>query len=258
MVSQGTILGLGIAALISLLAPFAVYRICRGRMVLPGRNIAIGAGIFVLFVAVLEGAMHWYVLKYNPVTAAWMKANSWGFIVYGAGAAALYEETGRYIAMRLFVKRVGDPGTAVSYGLGHGGVESILVGALGQITAIVMALLSNAGILQKVITDHAALVKIQTGLVQADFTLALLGGFERVWALLIQIFCSLLVWRAVARKDLRWFVLALTAHFSIDSVAAATQRGLLTVQTTEAIVAAVGIVLLALFVVKLPRKSAAT
>ena len=70
MVSQGTIAGLGIAALISLAAPFVAYRVCRGRMVLPGRNIAIGAGIFVLFALVLEGAMHWYVLLHNPATAA--------------------------------------------------------------------------------------------------------------------------------------------------------------------------------------------
>ena len=257
MVSQGTIAGLGIAALISLAAPFVAYRVCRGRMVLPGRNIAIGAGIFVLFALVLEGAMHWYVLLHNPATAAWMKANTWGFMVYGAGVAALFEETGRWVAMRLFVRRVGDPGTAVSYGLGHGGAESILIGALGQTQAIVLSVLLNIGMLQKLITNHAVMEKIQTGLAHADFSLALLGGFERIWALLIQIFCSLLVWRAVSRKDARWFAAALAAHFSIDSVAAATQRGLISVYTTEAIVTAIGLLLLALFLFKLPRKAAA-
>src|SRR5512142_3190989 len=120
LVSQGAIAGLAIAALISLSTPFIVYFFCRRRMALPGRNIAIGAGIFVLFALVLEGAMHWYVLMHNPVTSAWFRANSWGFIVYAAGAAALFEETGRYVAMRFFVKRVDDVGTAVSYGLGHG------------------------------------------------------------------------------------------------------------------------------------------
>jgi uncharacterized membrane protein YhfC len=258
MVSQATIVGLACAALISLLAPFVAYRVCRGRMVLPGRNIAIGAGTFVLFALVLEGTLHWYMLLHNPVTAAWFKSNTLGFMVYAAGAAALFEETGRWVAMRLFVRRVDDLGTAVSYGLGHGGIESVVVGALGQLQAIVLSVLVNTGMLQTLLgakVPHAAIVKIQTSLAQATFSLALLGGFERVWALMIQIGCSLLVWRAVARKDARWFAAALLAHFSIDCTAAATQRGLISVFTTEAIVTAIGLALLGFFILKLPRKA---
>jgi len=257
MVSQGAIVGLACAALISLVAPIIAYFVCRGRMALPGRNIAIGAGVFVLFVLVLEGAMHWYFLSHNPVTSAWLRAHTWGFIAYGAGAAALYEETGRYVAMRLFVSRVGEPGTAVSYGLGHGGAESILVGTLGQTQAMIMALLLNAGLLGALLggrLPHAALLKLQAALTKIDLPLALMGGMERVWALMIQIGCSLLVWRAVARKDLRWLAAALLAHFSIDSVAGAAQRGLLTIQTTEAVVTAIGLVLLVFYLIRLPRR----
>lgn len=259
MISQWTIVGLACAALISLTAPFVVYRVCRGRMTLPGRNIAIGAVTFVLFALVLEGAMHWYVLVHNPATAAWMKAHGWGYVIYGAGAAALFEETGRWLAMRLFVRRVDDAGTAVSYGLGHGGAESIIVGFLGQVQAIVLSVLANAGLLESLLAGrlpHDTLMKIQTTLAHADFSLALVGGFERVWALMIQIGCSLLVWRAVARKDFRWFVAALAAHFSIDSVAASAQRGFISIPNTEAIVTVVGLALLAFFLFRLPRKPA--
>jgi uncharacterized membrane protein YhfC len=62
IVSQHAIWGLALAALISFFAPFIVYAVCRKRMTLSFRNIAIGAAVFVLFVLVLEGAMHWYVL----------------------------------------------------------------------------------------------------------------------------------------------------------------------------------------------------
>ena len=258
MVSQWTIAGLGCAALISLTAPFLAYWICRGRMALPWRNIAIGAATFVLFALVLEGSMHWYVLKLNPVTSAWFKAHGWGYAAYGAGAAALFEETGRWLAMRLFVRDAGEPGTAVSYGLGHGGAESIIIGLLGQVQAIVLSVLANLGVLENLLSGrlpHAAIAKIQTALVQANFWLALMGGFERVWALLIQIACSLLVWRAVARKDVRWFLAALAAHFSIDSVAGAAQRGYISIVDTEAVVTAVGLVLLGFYLFRLPRKT---
>jgi uncharacterized membrane protein YhfC len=259
MISQWTIAGLGCAALISLSAPFIVFWICRKRMTLPGRNIVLGAATFVLFALVLEGSMHWYVLKLNPVTAAWMKVHGWGFAIYGASAAAIFEETGRWLAMRVFVRNVGEPGSAVSYGLGHGGAESIIVGFLGQVQAIALSVLANAGLLDRLLAGrlpHDTLVKIQNALAHADFPLVLMGGFERVWALLIQIACSLLVWRAVARKDFRWFAAALAAHFSIDSVAAAAQRGYVSIPTTEAIVTVVGLALLGLFLFRLPRKAA--
>lgn len=258
MVSQWAMVGLACAAIISLLAPVITYLVCRGRMTLPGRNIAIGAGVFVLFALVLESAMHWYVLLHNPVTSAWLRAHAWGYIVYAAGAAALYEETGRYVAMRLLVKPAGEPGTAVSYGLGHGGFESMLVGALGQLQALILSLLLNIGLLDPLLAgrlQHDAVVKIHAALTKVDFPLALMGGFERIWALMIQIGCSLMVWRAVARRDVRWFAAALAAHFSIDSVAAATQRGLVSVETTEAIVTAIGAALLLFYLIKLPRRA---
>jgi len=258
-VSQTALAGLALSAVISLLFPFLVYFLCRRRMSLPLRNIAIGAGIFVLFVVVLEAAMHYYFLKFNPVTSAWLGSHPWGFAAYGAGAAALYEETGRYMAMRLFVKRAGDPGTAVSYGIGHGGAESIIVGALGQISAIVMAVMLNMGTLDAVLGSKvpaAALAKIHAQFAHLNFALALAGGFERVWALLIQIALSLLVWRAVARKQIRWYFAAMAMHFTLDFPAALTQKGVISIFTVEIYVTLIGLCLLVFFFVKLPRRSA--
>jgi uncharacterized membrane protein YhfC len=193
------------------------------------------------------------------MTAAWLKAHTWGYMVYGAGAAALYEETGRYVAMRLFVRRTGDPGTAVAYGLGHGGAESVIVGAFGQMQALVLAVMQNAGTLEPLLSHrvpHAAIVNIESKLAHVDFTLALTGGFERLWALMIQIALSLLVWRAVSRREARWFLAALAAHFGIDSVAVLTQRGQISIFATESIVAFVGLTILGFFLIKLPRKPA--
>lgn len=259
IVSQYALLGIACSALVSLAAPFVVYFVCRRRMVLPGRNIALGAGIFVLFALGLEGAMHWYFLKLNPVTAGWLNTNTWGFVAYAAGAAALFEETGRFLAMRFFVKRTGDAGTAVAYGIGHGGMESIIVGALAQASSLFMAVMLNAGKLDAMIGKKipaAALAKLHTQYAHLDFSTALLAGMERVCALLIQIALSLLVWRAVSSGRARWFFAALAAHAGVDSLAALFQRGMLTLPVTESIVAAIGAVLLVFFLVKLPRRQA--
>jgi uncharacterized membrane protein YhfC len=260
VVSQSALLGIACAALISLTVPFVVYGVCRRRMVLSPRNVMLGAGVFVLFALVLESAMHWYVLKHNPVTSAWLGKHIWGFTIYAAGAAALYEETGRYLAMRLLVKRTGDPGTAVAYGIGHGGAESIIVGALSQITALFLAVMLNFGKLDALLANKispAALAKLHEQFAHLNFPMALVGGMERVCALLIQIALSLLVWRAVACRQIRWYFAALAAHAGIDSIAALTQKGVVPIITTESIVAAIGVVLLVFFLAKLPRRQTA-
>jgi uncharacterized membrane protein YhfC len=257
IVSQTALLGLACAALISLLAPFLVYFVCRRRMVLSLRNVALGAGVLVLFALMLESAMHWYILKHNPVTSAWINGHAWGFVAYAAGAAALFEETGRFLAMRLFAKRTGDPGTAVAYGIGHGGIEAILIGALAQTSSLAMAVMLNLGRLDAMLAHRvppAALVKLHASYAHLDFATALVGGMERVCALLIQIALSLLVWRAVSRKEARWFFAALAAHAGIDSLAAMFQKGMISLFFTESIVAVVGAVLLLFFLLMLPRR----
>ena len=226
-------------------------------MVLPLRNIALGAIVLVLFALVLEFAMHWYILIHNPVTAAFFKTNLWAFAVYGAGAAGLYEETGRYIALRFLAKRVADPGTAVSYGIGHGGIEFIVVGAFAQSYSIVLAMMYQAGTLDAMLAKKvpaAALAKIHEGLAHLTFPMALVGGAERVCALLIQIALSLLVWRAVSRKEIRWYFLAILCHFAVDFPAALTQKGVIPIMATEAYVWVIGAALRIFFLIKLPKK----
>ncbi len=260
IIPQTALIGIASAALISFVAPFAVYFACSKRMILPARNILLGIVAFILFALVLEGAMHWYFLKLNPVTSAWLKSSTWGFVVYGAGAAALFEETGRFLAMRFFVKRTGDAGTAVAYGIGHGGAEALIVGALAQMQILTFAVMQNAGALDVILgkkVPPAALAKLHEALAHLNFMTALVGGIERISALLIQVALSLLVWRAVSRRQSRWFFAALAAHAGVDSVAALFQKGQVSLFATESFVAAVGVSLLIFFLIKLPRKEIA-
>jgi uncharacterized membrane protein YhfC len=253
------LVGLGLAALISLLIPAIIYVVCRRRMELPLRNVAIGAVMFILFALLIEGAMHFYFLRFNPATSAWLMHHTWGYVLYGISAAALFEETARLIAFRFFTKRTGDIGTAVSYGIGHGGAESVIIGALAQAQMMAFGLLLNAGKLQAVLgakLPPAAFAKLRDSLLHLDFLSGIMGGVERASAVLLQIALSLLVWRAVERKDWHWFVAALLLHAGVDSTAALYQRGALPLALMEGIVFAVGVVLLVFFVVRLPPRKA--
>ncbi len=68
-------------------------------------------------------------------------AFTWTWVVIQAVTAGLFEEVGRYVGYRLFMRR--EPKTwskAVMFGLGHEGLESVVLGG-GQ---IVLTLLSAA------------------------------------------------------------------------------------------------------------------
>ncbi|HJW42043.1 MAG TPA: YhfC family glutamic-type intramembrane protease [Rhizomicrobium sp.] len=231
MVSQAALAGLALSFLVSLIAPFAVYFVLRRRMTLSWRNIAVGAGMFVLFALVLEQALHYFVLKANPATSAWMKTHVWAFAAYGALAAGVFEETGRYVGMRFLVRPTGNPGTATAYGLGHGGLETLLIGALAQLSAIAMALALNVGMLDAMLGTKlppAAIAMVHNQLVHLTFPIAALGSLERLIALALQIALSVLVWRAVELRKAWLYLAAIVFHAGADTGAALLQAHFVT------------------------------
>src|SRR5215475_2427361 len=259
MVSAVVLAGLAAAAVLAVVWPLAVFLICRGRMTLLGRNVVIGAGVFFVFSQVLEKALHLYLLKANATTAGWFKVHPPAFALYGSLAAALFEEVGRYLGMRFLVKPSGDPGTAVAYGLGHGGLESILIGCLGMVQTLYLAILLNSGRLDAVLGPAIGpdmLAQLRATLEHLSITVLALGTLERLVALLIQIGLSILVWRAVARRRLAWLALAIAAHALIDFPPALFQAGLTSSAAVEGVLLIIGAALVAYFLYELPRKPA--
>ena len=226
MITNETIVGLGLSALIAMSLPFILFFAFRRSLDLRLRNVLIGAAVFIVMVAVLEGTMHAYLLKLNPVTKAWFDANAYGFAVYAAFAAAFFEETGRYIALRFFAKEVAGSGTPVAYGIGHGGAEAVLIGVNIAVVAG-LGYMMMTGQADSLHLDAATSEQIRKGLEGASFGAALLGGIERVSAIVLQIGLSLIVWQAVRTRRIIYYVAALAFHFAFDLPAAMAQRQLL-------------------------------
>ncbi|HVV66087.1 MAG TPA: YhfC family glutamic-type intramembrane protease [Rhizomicrobium sp.] len=257
-VSTATLAGLALGALMSLAGPIVVYLVCRGRMTLGFRNVALGAATFLVFALALEGLANAYVLRLNPVTAGALRANAWAFALYAAGAAALFEETGRFLALRFLAARAEGPGPAVSYAIGHGGLEAAAIGFGAQISTLALALLLNAGGLNSAMAGKMsapALVALHERLTHLSFAVALAGGLERLWALLAQIALSLVVWRAVQFRQWRWLALAYAAHLALDYPPALYLKRVVSFALTESVIAAVGIALLGVFLARLPPRA---
>lgn len=96
----------------------------------------IGGAVFFLFALVLEQIMHYFML---PVVSG----STVAYVFYGAFAAGIFEETGRFVTFKTVMKQRNDPKEAVMYGLGHGGTEAILLAGLSMLGSAVTAIMTN-------------------------------------------------------------------------------------------------------------------
>jgi len=122
--------------------------------------------------------------------------------VYAALAAAVFEETGRLIAMKFWMKKWLDFPNALMYGIGHGGVEAILIGGLPGISNLVSMLMINSGAMQNTLSALPAESANQTvsqlsALWTTPAPLFFVSGIERISAIILHIGLSLLIYRAV-------------------------------------------------------------
>lgn len=138
-------------------------------------------------------------------------------------SAGVFEEVGRYLAYRFWAKDARTWGKGLMLGAGHGGVEAILIGAVGLINFVVLLGLKNgyfAGLLASVPEDQLVLVDQQ---IEAMFgvpaSMALLGAVERVFALMLHLAASLMVMQVFLRGQLRWLGFAILWHAVINATA---------------------------------------
>ena len=148
--------------------------------------------------------------------------------------------------------------TGVGYGVGHGGAEMLLLFGLGSISTLAMAIMLNSGQTDALLaqTPASAHEQLQAQLDQICTTQAptyLLGIWERISAIILQISLSVLVWTAV-RKGGRWMWLlpaAILIHAFVDGLLVFLQKsvsmfGLEAICFVEAII----IACFALFIAK--------
>jgi uncharacterized membrane protein YhfC len=112
VVAPLTLTCLALATLFVAVLPIALYRRLRRPLGLSARDSIAGIAVFAAFAMVIERAVNSYVLHQNASTAA-LLSNPLSFVIYGALAAGVCEEVGRFIAMRLmWRKAVAATGTA--------------------------------------------------------------------------------------------------------------------------------------------------
>ena len=224
MVPVSSLIAMAAGAVVGIAAPVLLAWWLVKKYAVKTTPILVGAGVFVVFALVLESLLHKAVLQ--GTFGATILGNIWYYALYGGLAAALFEETGRFLAMKFVLKK--EPGTvqtALGYGMGHGGIEMLLIYGLTMISNLVLSVLINSGQADSLFANVPAEAQAQ---VQAQFTQletlgfgsVLLGLWERCSALILQLGLSVVVWTAVRRggKWLWLFPAAFFLHFLVDAV----------------------------------------
>ena len=217
-----SIVGMIVALLIGVLLPvvlLVVWRKVSGAGVL---HAVLGFGVFITFALILERLTHQLILG---VTGDAITGNVWLYALYGGLAAGLFEETGRYLAMRFLMEKKGalTRENAVMYGIGHGGAESILILGLSMVSNLSMTVMLNAGGLENILAMvpedmRDAYYQQISGLWTTPSGNFFLAALERISAVALHICLSYLVYRVVKGRKLAFFLFAILIHAGVDAM----------------------------------------
>ncbi len=219
------VIGAAVQLAISLFVPVGLAWYGRKKGWLSWKALGVGAVVFLVFSQVLEKALHIAVLE--PGRPALKGTDSvWLFVLYAALAAGVFEELGRYVGFRWLLKQHRGYGDGLSFGLGHGGTEAVLLGVVGAVNVIVLASLIQSGSFDKTIAPslpagQAELIKEQV--LHTPFAMYVLGGLERLFALAVHVALSLLVLLGVRQRQFRYVLYAILLHTAMDVLPALYQ-----------------------------------
>ena len=241
-VGAGTFAGIIFSLCISIALPvvllIVVHKKTKARMAMA----VIGAATFFLFAMVLEQILHAVVLG---VGGERITGNIWIYGLYGGLAAGLFEEVGRFVAMRFAMKKQLSLPNALMYGVGHGGIEAILIVGLASVSNLVTSIMINAGTLEASLgaldqaTKEATLTQLSALWTTPSYQF-FLSGIERIVAVTLHIALSVLVFQAVKLGKKRYWFLAFAIHVGVDfaTVIAANYLNLVLVEVMLAVLVA--------------------
>ena len=194
-------------------------------------TILVGAAYFLLFALILEKPIQ-NVLAFpsamglpEHAVSLFLNENPVLLALTAGLFPGIFEETGRFFAFKTVLRKRRNRETAISYGIGHGGFEVILILGLTYIQYIAYAVMINTGTFGNVIEQVASQAPEQLDSVESvvslltEFSFADLGiaFVERIFAVLFHIGASILVFYSCRDKKRLWlYPVAIILHTAFD------------------------------------------
>ncbi len=228
-----TVYSMGISAVIAFSLPliaFAFWKIKRNANLKP---VFIGVLIFVVFALCLEPVCHQFFVYRASSLQKFVTGNIAVYIIYAGLVAGIFEETGRFLAFKWLMRNESDIDSAVSYGIGHGGIEAMLVVGMTMISNFVMILVAQTMGIEAFLSHFSGETALSMeaalrNLYTIEPHIFLLSGAERISAFALQIALSVLVFTAAKRAG-KWYLfpLAIIIHAGVDALAVTYSIGII-------------------------------
>lgn len=218
MVNALSIVFMVVSMLICFLLPIALavyfYRkhkisliaVLLGAIVFLVSQVAIRIPLLAIF-----GKQQWYIE---------MAANVYVLALFLALTAGVFEEVGRYIVMKLLMKKSLSFKNGIAFGIGHGGIEAIIIVGLTLLNYIVISLMINSGLFESTIAatlPPEIAAQIRSTLIDSPTINFLAGGFERGMTIIIQIAFSVMVLYSVKFKKPIYLLYAILLHAVVNA-----------------------------------------
>lgn len=219
-VQVASMIGMCFTLLISFGLPIGLLLYAMNKLKAKMISFWIGAATFVVFALVLEQLLH--VGMINQFGEA-LTGNILIKAIYGGLAAGIFEEVGRFVSMKLFMKRLLNKENAFMYGVGYGGIEAMIIVGLTTVSNLINSYMINTGLMEKSLELFDSDIKQQTidqlsllwTTSPVDFYMA---GVERVVAITLHLSLSYIVYRAVKDGKIQLLFLSIALHAFADFV----------------------------------------
>ena len=202
-----------------------------------------GAVCFILFARVLELGVHYLcIIMDNPVSR-FINESDIAYVLYGIVLAGVFEECGRYIILKYFMKKDRSSENAVLFGIGHAGIEiwTVIVPSISMYLVIALIIYSgNFDTLSLLnITEETANAYLPLATAASEF-----GGFmlamnvmERMLTMFVHVGLTIIVFFGVTKNKKSFLPLAIILHMIVDLFAALYQRSIVSLWLSEVWVA---------------------
>ncbi|HYE08596.1 MAG TPA: YhfC family glutamic-type intramembrane protease, partial [Patescibacteria group bacterium] len=144
-----------------------------------------------------------------------MSSNIYLIALFLGLTAGLFEEVGRYIVMKFFMKKSLSWKSGIAFGIGHGGIEAMVIVGLTILNYLIMSFMINSGVFESMIAANlpqGVAEQIKSMLVDTPAINFLAGGFERIMTMIIQIAFSVIVLYSVKFKKPVYLLYAILLH----------------------------------------------
>lgn len=233
------IFNLAAMAALCVLATFLTLKLNR---VMPSGSKAywIGAIAFVVFARVLEPIFLGLIGHVEPADQLSNREAVLG-ILLACVAAGLFEETGKWLCFAIKgLKSNLDLAWLAKFALGYALCEAIMLGVVGH--AQLLYLYSRPEVLRTLALDAPTLEALNHQLANFTEWTAVFLLIERIFAVVLQLGLTLLSALAVARKQIKWLMVAIFVHAFLNIPAASFQYGVLALPQVEMIYASLLVV----------------